>query len=244
MFKNDSILNDDIISHRIGLVPLRINPNKIMFQNNKISTQKNTIVFQLKHVNLSYKTNYAKNVFSKDLKISPYGSKIPYQSLTFFSQPQNFNLLVSYNDILFTKLKPRQTIFLEAHCKKSYPTSHAKFSPVTACWFTQCNFDIFIKNFIYYNHSNRKLNNTYISKNEGMASHYKFYRNCNYMFNCDYKSKMLDSLLLLNEKFINIQKKKHYLFSIETVGTFRPEYLFLEAIFKISKKIERIKIIT
>mmetsp|Transcript_6069 Transcript_6069/g.8391 ORF Transcript_6069/g.8391 Transcript_6069/m.8391 type:complete len:116 (-) Transcript_6069:6383-6730(-) len=96
-----------------------------------------------------------------------YGSIIPHQSKVFFTVKQNTikkNSFMIFEDILITKLKPKQLLFLETHCKKGYSTQHSKYSPVTASWYLYYSSTILIKNLIYYKQNLENL--IYLKKSD------------------------------------------------------------------------------
>lgn len=50
----------------------------------------------------------------------------------------------------------------------------------------------------------------------------------------------ISNIFKINQKNSNIKRKNHFIYNIETIGTIRPEYLFLESIFTLYKKVHRI----
>jgi len=198
MWNNTSIVHDEVLSHRLGLVPLACDPRFFdeFVGEDDDPTDKNTIVFRMnvtcgksrKHdeVNSNYeaditaaavaaadnqgddekddsignnatvdsiakqtantilqsqkfsnsadvagsmetpRTPYTKHVYARDLKWVPQGA-----------QEEQFpdGIRPIHEDILLAKLRPGQTIELEAHARKGEGKDHAKFSPVaTACY--------------------------------------------------------------------------------------------------------------
>lgn len=90
---NTSIIQDEVLAHRLGLIPLRVDPNLFDYlSENDAPNEKNTIVFKL-HVRCERKKNDApkakdrhrdggKNrltVYSKELKWLPNGSEYPVE---------------------------------------------------------------------------------------------------------------------------------------------------------------------
>mmetsp|Transcript_6165 Transcript_6165/g.7542 ORF Transcript_6165/g.7542 Transcript_6165/m.7542 type:complete len:280 (-) Transcript_6165:338-1177(-) len=243
VFENTSILNDNILAHRIGLIPLRINPKQIQFQKMYcLKDQTNSVVLILKNSNFCNSFRLTKDIFCKDFSYRRYGSLIPHQSRVYFSIKQDIvkkNSFLTFEDILITKLKPKQLLFLEAHCKKGYSTQHSKYSPVAAAWYLYYSTTILIKNLIYYKQNLENF--LYLKKTNINKKFSKFY-NTKHLLN---GTKLRNSGLLqnncFNENYVNIKRKNHFLFCLESVGSLRPEYLFLESLFTLSKKFERLK---
>mmetsp|Transcript_23090 Transcript_23090/g.64430 ORF Transcript_23090/g.64430 Transcript_23090/m.64430 type:complete len:376 (-) Transcript_23090:45-1172(-) len=170
MFTNTGLLHDEVLSHRLGLIPLDVDARLFDdIEEGDDATDRNTIVFELK-VTCPAKPNeegktedsimvaeieeeivsrnldlersilaaakksaietpgrpYTKHVYSRDLVWIPQGD----QEDRF---PNGINTV--YDDILIAKLRPGQSIELEAHARRGIGKDHAKYSPVaTACY--------------------------------------------------------------------------------------------------------------
>ncbi|KAL8645871.1 MAG: hypothetical protein Q9226_007101 [Calogaya cf. arnoldii] len=147
---NTSIVQDDVLSHRLGLIPLTGNPKGIRWlQQYRKPTDEdpegsgvqdiNTIVMRLK-VECTKADNYDElnkkgendprllykhaHVYAKDLEFIVSGRQD-----TFFSGEAN-KIKSVHPDILLTKMRPGQCINMEMHCIKGIGADHAKFSPV------------------------------------------------------------------------------------------------------------------
>ncbi|KAL8776833.1 MAG: hypothetical protein Q9213_008113 [Squamulea squamosa] len=147
---NTSIVQDEVLSHRLGLVPLTGNPAGIRWlrQYQKPTDEDpdgsgvqdvNTIVMKLK-VECTKADNYDElnkkgeddprllykhaHVYAKDLEFVVSGRQD-----TFFSGEANAIKSV-HPDILLAKMRPGQCIDMEMHCIKGIGADHAKFSPV------------------------------------------------------------------------------------------------------------------
>lgn len=124
VFNNTSIMQDEVLAHRLGLIPLNVDPR--LFDCKTASsedTDVNTIVLEMK-VKCEKKgdTLLHSNVYASDLKFIPKGSQSP----DLFPNQQ----VSVVPDILIAKLRPGQEIHVELHCEKNVGKEHAKWSPV------------------------------------------------------------------------------------------------------------------
>ncbi len=138
IFNNTSVISDEVLSHRIGLIPLKVDPDLLTWVDNNVEeeegkfTDSNTIVMSL---NVSCTKNphppkgstdpkelyRSSHVYARDLKFVPQGGQKEK-----FQDP----VVPVYPDILLAKLRPGQEISLTAHCVLGIGADHAKFSPV------------------------------------------------------------------------------------------------------------------
>lgn len=140
LIKNTSILQDEALGHRLGLVPIFADPTRFDFRGPKEkANEKNTIVFRL--VATFEKTRNPtenKKIFSDALVWLPNGSEIPEETGCRFCTCQNNiqqSLRPVHENILLAILGPSQEIILEAHCTKGIGKTHAKWSPVATGWY-------------------------------------------------------------------------------------------------------------
>lgn len=134
IWNNTSIIQDEVLAHRLGLIPIYFDPDRIIFKNpGDEATEENTLVFTL-HVRCernkaaeSTKTDEeAKytdaNVYSSAITWDPKGEQ---EAIFGADPPRPVN-----PDILLAKLRPGQELRMELHCEKGIGRDHAKFSPV------------------------------------------------------------------------------------------------------------------
>eukprot|EP00499_Haloplacidia_sp_CaronLabIsolate_P004428 CAMPEP_0196779510 /NCGR_PEP_ID=MMETSP1104-20130614/6428_1 /TAXON_ID=33652 /ORGANISM="Cafeteria sp., Strain Caron Lab Isolate" /LENGTH=355 /DNA_ID=CAMNT_0042149691 /DNA_START=6 /DNA_END=1070 /DNA_ORIENTATION=- len=145
IFNNTSIMQDEVLAHRVGLIPLKVDPDDFDEMTEGASaTDTNTIVFRLsKHVEQSKKPRHARAGEAKeeeeeaqDKFLSVYSGALVWQPQG--SQEERFQdrpLGVVHDDILLLKLKPGQTIDFEAHAYKGIGKTHAKWSPVSTAYY-------------------------------------------------------------------------------------------------------------
>jgi DNA-directed RNA polymerase I and III subunit RPAC1 len=140
-FQNTSIIADEVLAHRIGLVPLRVDPRLFQFLHENPNNQPNelnTLVFTLDikctrrsggpSANEVLANEIASNndkyenslVMSGDLKWEPQGRQASIHS----------NIEPTEKDIVLAKLRPGQSIEAELHAIKGTGAQHAKWSPV------------------------------------------------------------------------------------------------------------------
>lgn len=138
VFNNTLVIQDEVLAHRIGLIPLKVDPDVLTWvdttQDEKDRfTDENTIVLSLdikctKNPHASPGATDPKelyhnaHVYARDLKFEPQGRQVEL----FKDNP----VAAADPDILLAKLRPGQEILLRAHCILGVGSDHAKFSPV------------------------------------------------------------------------------------------------------------------
>ncbi|KAJ4887381.1 RNA polymerase I subunit 43 [Raphanus sativus] len=150
---NTSIVQDEVLAQRMGLVPIAADPKLFDYlSENDQPNEKNTIVFKL-HAKCA-KGEGRKKVLTKELIWLPNGSELVKESGDSNSKPKTYtsfsrsqkdsfpefaakdsNISPSYPDILIAKLGPGHEIELEAHAVKGIGKTHAKWSPVATAWY-------------------------------------------------------------------------------------------------------------
>ncbi|UZJ53051.1 hypothetical protein CBS101457_002371 [Exobasidium rhododendri] len=125
---NTSIVVDEVLSHRLGLVPMKIDPGRVEMRKEKgVATDRDTIVFSLnvccERIGKSENQIINSKVLSGDFDWVPQGDQANFWS----DDPPR----PVHNNILLAKLRPGQGINMELHCAKGVGKDHAKFSPVS-----------------------------------------------------------------------------------------------------------------
>ena len=145
IYNNTSIVQDEILSHRLGLIPLKADarlfdmkePSDPVEDSAKKSdeelvseaegTAKDTIIYELKS---RCKRNPTANAKSRDVKdfvdSNVYSKSI--KVLKRQDQPENIGMI--HDDILIAKMRPGHELDLKLYAVKGYGRDHAKFSPV------------------------------------------------------------------------------------------------------------------
>ncbi|KAJ3088606.1 DNA-directed RNA polymerases I and III subunit RPAC1 [Physocladia obscura] len=131
---NSSIVHDEILAQRLGLVPIKADPRLFQFKAvDDDATDLNTLVFKMK-VKAASKNSKVKaepgdilsdentNVLSKHLIWEPQGDQLDRLA----DDPPR----PVHDDIVLAKMRPGQEIDLEVHCQKGIGKEHAKWSPV------------------------------------------------------------------------------------------------------------------
>ncbi|XP_078255082.1 DNA-directed RNA polymerases I and III subunit RPAC1 isoform X3 [Rhinoraja longicauda] len=135
IYNNTSIVQDEILAHRLGLIPIKADPRLFEYRStgDEEGTEIDTLQFHLK-VKCTKNTKALKDssdpeelflnhkVYSKHLKWVPIGNQADL-----FGQVE---IRPVHNDILIAQLRPGQEIDVVVHCVKGIAKDHAKFSPV------------------------------------------------------------------------------------------------------------------
>lgn len=138
IINNTSLLQDEVLAQRLGLIPLCADPRLFEYPPNgrpddEVSDQ-DTLRYELK-VTCTVNPQAPKNsrlpedmyrnskVYSKDIKWVPIG-----RQADIFPRVDKFSVLE--DDILICKMRPGHEIHLFMHAVKGIGKDHAKFSPV------------------------------------------------------------------------------------------------------------------
>ena len=139
---NTSIIQDEVLAHRFGLIPIKGDAKKLEYLLPESSSNNNddddtggpdstnTLVFKFEvtcpqpasNLSLEEKKYFQYNAKSEHLKWMPQGDQ---ESLFGVD-----GVGPVHEDIVLSSLKPGQCIELEAHAVKGVGKDHAKFSPV------------------------------------------------------------------------------------------------------------------
>ncbi|KAJ7184397.1 DNA-directed RNA polymerase [Mycena filopes] len=133
VYNNTTIVADEILAQRIGLIPLNVDPQAMDMRGEDESTDRNTIVFTLK-LECTRKKDAPKDstkpdelyenheLLSGHLVWDPAGE----QAEVFRHKPP----APTNPNIVLAKLRPGQSVDITLHAMKGLGKDHAKFSPV------------------------------------------------------------------------------------------------------------------
>uniref|UniRef100_A0A3B4BQL6 DNA-directed RNA polymerases I and III subunit RPAC1 n=1 Tax=Pygocentrus nattereri TaxID=42514 RepID=A0A3B4BQL6_PYGNA len=137
IYNNTSIIQDEILAHRLGLIPIKADPRLFEYRNagegDEEGTEIDTIQLQLKikctrnpraSKDSSDPKELYKNhmVYSKDITWVPIGNQADVFA--------DAKIGPVHGDILLAQLRPGQELDIVMHCVKGIGKDHAKFSPV------------------------------------------------------------------------------------------------------------------
>ncbi|KAG7088813.1 hypothetical protein E1B28_012773 [Marasmius oreades] len=247
VFDNTSIIQDEVLAHRIGLVPLNVDPGIMDYRDpndETLATDRNTIVFK---VDLTCTRNpsvpkgssedpavlYTNHEFlSSHLVWQPAG-----EQETVFAEvdkPGSTN-----PNIVLAKLRPGQSINMELHAVKGVGKDHAKFNPVATASY-RLHPNIVLKGDIPPDRIealkkcfapgvvrvNSLTGKPYIDR-EAMRG--------------DYVTREVLRHPDLADKVELSRIRDHFIFGVETEGAYKPEALLPEAIKVMRSKISTMK---
>lgn len=248
IYNNTSVLQDEVLAHRIGLVPLQIDPEELIWcesngdndENTESKyTDKNTIVLTLdiactRNVNAPKGCTDPKilyhnsSVYSRDLKFQPEGN----QAEIFANKP----IVPCDDDILICKLRPGQEISLRVHCILGVGADHAKFSPVSTASYRLLPHINLMKDFT--GESAKRLQGCFPEGVIGIDADGK-------AFVKDARKDTVSREVLRYDEFKNDVKlgriRDHFIFNVESTGAMTPEEIFFKSVRILKSKAEYLK---
>ncbi|KAI9575047.1 DNA-directed RNA polymerase [Boletus coccyginus] len=125
---NTSVIADEVLAHRLGLVPLNVDPAFLDFKDlqSDQATDRNTLVFRLKAA-CERRKNAPKDATDPEtLFVNSEVLSSQLQGLVLAANPP----APTNTNIVLAKLRPGQEIDMEVHAVKGVGKDHAKFCPV------------------------------------------------------------------------------------------------------------------
>uniref|UniRef100_A0A671VHZ5 DNA-directed RNA polymerases I and III subunit RPAC1 n=1 Tax=Sparus aurata TaxID=8175 RepID=A0A671VHZ5_SPAAU len=135
IYNNTSIVQDEVLAHRLGLIPIRADPRLFEYRNageeaaEEEASEIDTIQLQLKikcsrnpRITGDVLHIYARNIILGDIKWVPIGNQADVFA--------DSSIGPVHDDILIAQLRPGQELDIVMHCVKGIGKDHAKFSPV------------------------------------------------------------------------------------------------------------------
>ncbi|QPG74075.1 DNA-directed RNA polymerase core subunit rpc40 [Brettanomyces nanus] len=244
IFNNTSVIQDEVLSHRLGLIPLKVDPDMLLWvdktadENEKFNDE-NTIVLSL-NVVCTRNPNAVKgdnrpenlyrnsNIYARDLKFEPQGKQ-----LTTF---KDFPVVPCDPDVLLAKLRPGQEISLKAHCILGIGSDHAKFSPVaTASYRLMPQIDILHP---ITGQDALEFQNCFPSGVVGINEKGEAYVK-------DSRKDTVSREVLRHEKFkgkVRLGRvRDHFIYNVESTGAMLPEEVFFKSVRVLRNKAEYIR---
>jgi DNA-directed RNA polymerase I and III subunit RPAC1 len=128
---------DEVFSHRLGLVPLNVDPTLLEMKESPHdqATDRNTIVFKLQ---IECTRNTAAPRDSTDVTVLYNNTEVLAGHLEWVPQGEQAEVFAALPpaptipEIVLMKLRPGQAIEMEIHAVKGEGRDHSKFSPVGA----------------------------------------------------------------------------------------------------------------
>ncbi|XP_057745793.1 uncharacterized protein LOC130963706 [Arachis stenosperma] len=244
---NTSLIQDEVQSHRLGLIPISADPRLFEYLDNAGDdrNKKNTIVFKL-HV-ACHKGQPQRRCLSStrswveegDEYAKPSASSKPKTFTSFTCSQESIPEILSnpigpkYLDIILAQLGPGQEIELEAHAVKGVGRTHAKWSPVSTAWYRMLPEVVLLENI--EDDLAIKLQEKcpvglfdiedigegiFAKKGATVARP----RDCTLCRECIREGKEWKDRISLR------RVKDHFIFTIESTGVLSPEVLFTEAV--------------
>lgn len=266
IYNNTSIIQDEVLSHRLGLIPMTGNRegfDRMQWwipspenpeDKSQNSTDLNTIVLHLKvqctknedaaeDEDDPTKLYHGAHVYAKDLEFEPQGSQSEW-----FSEEKG--LVKAQNpDILIAKLRPGQVIDLVAYVRKGHGGDHAKFSPVATATYRllpliqitkpilEKDAEKFAKCFLPGVIGVEPVSEDDVLKNKDYKGHVG-------KLKAVVKNAFKDSVsreCLRHEEFKGKVKlgriQDHFIYSVESTGQYRSDEVFLQSVLTLKGKL-------
>ena len=150
LIQNTSIIQDEVLVHRLGLVPIAVDPNLFTTWNQGDPMNEDNATVFILDVTCTENPNSKPTdpphirytnaiVFSNQLEWVPQGN----QATKFRDAP----IKPVYGDIPLLKLRPGQSVQAELHVTKGSGRVHAKWSPVATAYYRQKPAVTFVEEF-------------------------------------------------------------------------------------------------
>jgi len=231
IFNNTTIIQDEVLAHRLGLIPLRADPRLFEYKqdDDEEGTETDTLEFEIKYKcsrkqpkeTLVFEQNYS--VYSSQIKWLPKGR----QSAMF----REASIGPIESDILIAKVRAGHELDLKLVAVKGIGKDHAKFSPVATAWYRllpeiRMNRDVVGEDAKLFQ---KCFTPGVIGIDDKGKAFVKDARNDTCSRNVFRYPHLADAATIA-------RVRNHFIFTIESVGALEPEDIFIEAVKCLKKK--------
>ncbi|XP_059618611.1 DNA-directed RNA polymerases I and III subunit RPAC1 [Phlebotomus argentipes] len=236
IYNNTSIIQDEVLAHRLGLIPLRADARLFEYKtdDSEDGTENDTLEFELKfkytkkgkdgHKDASSE-NYIKNtsVYSSQIKWLPKGRQA--------SLYKEIDIGPIHDDILISRMRPGHELDLKLVAVKGIGQDHAKFSPVATAYYRLLP-EIKLNRTVSGCDA-RLLKQCFSPGVIDIDDHQRAYvKNARY----DSNSRNVFRYPHLSDAVTMSRVQNHFIFSVESVGSLKPDEIFVEAVKCLKRK--------
>lgn len=234
IFNNTSIMQDEVLAHRLGLIPLKADPRLFEYKfDGDDETQDNCLEFELKVKCTKTKDPLANfdgrndKVFSEQIKWLPKGNQANIYN--------DDDVGPIDKDILINKMRPGHELDLKLVAVKGIGKDHAKFSPVATAFYRLLP-DIVLTKRVIGNDAKR-LQSCFSPNVIGIDDKERAYVKSPRYDMCSRNVYRHEDLVDAVEM---TRIRDHFIFTIESVGAMKPEDIFVEAVKILKEKCQKL----
>lgn len=235
IYNNTSIIQDEVLAHRIGLIPIKADPRLFEYrsEDNEQGTELDTLEFELKvkctrrkdvKDSSNFDTIYKNHkVYSGQIKWLPRGKQAQLYSES--------DVGCIHDDILISQMRPGHEFDLKLVAVKGIGKDHAKFSPVATAFYRllpeiKLTREVRGKDAFLLQ---KCFSPGVIGIDENDKAYVKDARYDTCSRNVYRYPELADSVEMS-------RIRDHYIFSVESVGALKPDVIFTEAVKVLKKK--------
>ncbi|GAB0094495.1 DNA-directed RNA polymerases I and III subunit RPAC1 [Sergentomyia squamirostris] len=236
IYNNTSIIQDEVLAHRLGLIPLKADARLFEYRSEESEegTENDTLEFDLKYKYTrkgkdghkdSQTDNYIKNisVYSNQIKWLPKGRQA--------SMYKEADIGPIHEDILIARMRPGHELDLKLVAVKGIGQDHAKFSPVATAYYRLLP-EIKLNREVAGVDA-RLLKQCFSPGVIEIDDQQRAYvKNARY----DSNSRNVFRYPHLSDSVTMSRVQNHFIFNIESVGSLKPDEIFIEAVKVLKRK--------
>lgn len=240
---NSSIMPDEMLAHRMGLVPLKVDPRRLEMRQSKDSeaSSKDTLKFRLRaqctrNASTAPKDSIAPpdKLYLQSTVMSGGITYVPFPASSDLDQLTELGLLETprpvHDDIVLVKMRPGQRVHLEMDAVKGIGRDHAKFSPVATASYRMLP-EVKLKSKVHGNTAQQLVEKCPMNvfDIEDGCARVAQPRACTMCRECIREPEW-------NERVELTRKRDHFIFSVESTGALAGGTLVCEALSILSGK--------
>lgn len=235
IYNNTSIIQDEVLAHRLGLIPIKADPRLFEYrsEDSEQGTEHDTLEFELKlkctrrkdiKDSSNFDTIYKNHkVYSGSIKWLPRGKQAQLYSES--------DIGCIHDDILISQMRHGHEFDLKLVAVKGIGKDHAKFSPVATAFYRLLP-EIKLKREIKGKDAfllQKCFSPGVIGIDENDVAYVKDARYDTCSRNVFRYPQLADAVEMS-------RIRDHYIFTVESVGALKPDVIFIEAVKVLKKK--------